>query len=103
MTCKHDTGRGHHNPSDPQSTTSVDYKLATGKDASFSSKTMKNEDTTYIMDELATIIPPNQLRSLIPESTSYLISKMVIQEAVEDKKVELMRLGTDNCLIITKY
>ena len=42
MTCKYDTGQGHHNPSNPQSTTSVDYKLAT--DESFSSETMKNKD-----------------------------------------------------------
>ena len=92
MTHKHDTDtdRGHHNPSNPQSTTSVDCKLATGKDESFSSETMKNEDTTDIMDELAaTMRPLNQLRSLIPESTLHRISKMVMKEAVEDKKVDL--------------
>ena len=91
---KYNTGRGHHNPRDPQSTISVDCKLATGKDASFSSKTMKNEDTTDIMDELAVTRPPNQLRSLIHESTSHRIPKTVMKEAVEDKKVELMQLGT---------
>ena len=31
MTHEPDTGRGYHNPSDPQSNTSVDYKLTTGK------------------------------------------------------------------------
>ena len=41
MTCKHDTGRGHHNPSNPQSTKSVDCELATGKDESFSSEAVK--------------------------------------------------------------
>ena len=47
------------------------------------------------MDELAAIIrPPNQLRSLISESTLHWISKMVMKEAIEDKKVELMRSGT---------
>ena len=56
---------------------------------------MKNKDTTDIMDELATMIqPPNQLRSSIPESTLHRISKMVMKIAVEDKKVELMQLGT---------
>ena len=56
---------------------------------------MKNKDTTDIMDELATMIqPPNQLRSSIPESTLHRISKMVMKKAVEDKKVELMQLGT---------
>ena len=94
MICKHDTGQGHHNPSDPQSTTSVDCKLATGKDVSFSSKTMRNEDTTDIMVELAIMRHPNQLRSSIPESTLHQISKMVMKEAVEDKKVELIRSST---------
>ena len=94
MTSEHDTGRGHHNPSNPQSNTSIDCKLAIGKDESFISEIMKNKDTTDIMDELATMIqPPNQLRSSIPESTLHWISKMVMKEAVEDKKVELMRSG----------
>ena len=60
MTRKHNTVRRHHNPSNLQSTTSVDCELATGKDESFSSETTKNEDTKDIMDELAAMIqPPN--------------------------------------------
>ena len=55
---------------------------------------MENEDTTDIMDELAAMLPPNGLRSSIPESTLHRISKMVMKETVEDKKVELMQLGT---------
>ena len=94
MAPKHDTGRGHHNPSNPQCTTSVDCKLVTGKDESFPSETMKNENTTDIMDELAAIRPPNQFISSIPESTLHQISKMVMKETVEDKKMELMQLGT---------
>ena len=39
---KYNTSRGHHNRSDTQSTTSIDYKLATRKDESFSSETVKN-------------------------------------------------------------
>ena len=94
MARKHDTGQGYHNPSNPQTTTSVDSKLDTHKDESISSETMKNEDTTDIMDELAAMIrPPNQLRSSIPESTLHWISKMVMKEAVEDRKMELMRSG----------
>ena len=46
MTHEHDTGQGHHNPSNPQSNTSVDYKLTTGKDESFSPEVMTNENTT---------------------------------------------------------
>ena len=90
MTCKHNNGRGHNNQSNPQSTASVDCKLNTDKHASISSKTMKNEDTINIMDELAAMRPLNQLRSLIPEYTLHRISKMVMKEAIEDKKVELM-------------
>ena len=75
MAPKHDTGQEYHNPSDPQSTTSVDCKLVTGKDESFSSETMKNGDTTDIMNELAAMQPPNQLKSSIPESTLHRISK----------------------------
>ena len=59
MAPKHDTVRGHHNPSNPQSTTSVDCKLVTGMDESISSKTMKNEHTKDIIDELAAMQPPN--------------------------------------------
>ena len=90
MALKHDTGRGHHNPSDPQPTTSVDCKLVICKDESSSSETLKNEDTTDIMDELAAMRPPNRLRLLIPESTLHWISKTVMKEAVEDMKMELM-------------
>ena len=94
MAPKHVTDHGHDNPSNPQPTTSVDCKLVTHKDESIPSETMKNEDTTDIMDELAAIIrPPDQLRSSMPESTLHRISKMVTKEAVEDKKMELMRSG----------
>ena len=56
---------------------------------------MKNEDTIDIMDELAAMLrPPNQLRSSMPESTLQRTSKMVMKEAVEDKKMELMQSGT---------
>ena len=43
MTRKHNTGQGYHNPSNPQSTTSVYCKLATGKDESFFSEAVKIE------------------------------------------------------------
>ena len=47
------------------------------------------------MDELAAMLqPPNQLRSRMPESTLHRISKMVMKEAIEDKKMDLMRSGT---------
>ena len=60
MAPKYDTGQGDHNPSNSQFTTSVDCKLVTHKDESIPSETMKNEDTTDIMDELAAMIqPPN--------------------------------------------
>ena len=55
MTCKHDTGRGHNNPSNPRSTKPVDCELNTGKDESFSFEAVKNVNTTDIMDELATM------------------------------------------------
>ena len=95
MTCKHDTGRGHHNPSDPQSTKSVDCKLATGKDESFSSEAVKNLNTTDSMDELAAMKQPsNPMGSLIPRFTLQRISKRIMKEAVEQKKVELKEFGT---------
>ena len=91
MAPKHDTDHEYHNPSDPQPTTSVDCKLVTHKDESIPSETMKNEDNTDIMDELAAMIRPlNQLKLSMPESTLHQISKMVIKDAVEDKKMELM-------------
>ena len=54
MAPKYDTDHGHHNLNDPQSTTFVDCKLV--KDESILSETMKNEDTTDIMDELTAMI-----------------------------------------------
>ena len=56
MAPKHDTDHDHHNASDLQFTTSVDCKLVTHKDESIPSETMKNEDTTDIMDKLAAMI-----------------------------------------------
>ena len=38
--------------------------------------------------------PPTQLRSSIPESTLHRNSKMIMKEAVEEKKMELTRSGT---------
>ena len=61
MAPKHDTVHGHHNPSNPQPITSVDCKLVTHKDESIPSDTMKNENTTDIMDELAAMIRPANL------------------------------------------
>ena len=91
MAPKHDTNHELHNPSNPTSNLSVDSKLVTHKDESIPSETKKNGDTTDIMDELAAMIrPPNQLRSSMPESTLHWISKMVMKEAIEDKKLELI-------------
>ena len=90
MTYGHDTRQGHHNPSDPQSNTSVDHKLIIGKDESFSIKAMQNEDITAIMDKLTTVEQPlDPLESSNPKSTLYWISKEVMKEAVENKKVKL--------------
>ena len=95
MAPKYDTDHGHHNLSDLQSITSVDCKLVTHEDESTPFVTMQNEDHTDIMDELAaTLRPPNHLKSSMPESTLQRISKMVTKEAVEDKKMDLMRSGT---------
>ena len=95
MAPKDDTDHGYHNLIDPQSTTSIDCKIVTHDDESTPSETMKNEDNTDIMDELAVMIrPPNQLRSSLPKSTLHWISKMVMKKVVEDKKMELMRSGT---------
>ena len=88
MTRKHDTGQGHHNPSNSQFNKSGDCKLATGKDESFSYEVVKNENTTDIMDELAAMKQPSTSSgSSIPGSTLQKISKKVMKEAVEDKKV----------------
>ena len=94
MTPKHGTDHGHHNQSNPQPTTSVNCKLVTYEDEPIPSETMKNEDNTDSMDELAAMIrPPNQLRSSMPESTLHQISMMVMKEAVKDKKMELIQSG----------
>ena len=91
MATKHDTDHRHHNPSNPQPTTSVNCKLVTHEDESIPSETMKNEDNTDTMDKLAAMIrPPNKLKSLIPESTLHWISKMVMKEGVKNKMMKLM-------------
>ena len=56
MARKHDNCHAHHNPRNSQSATSVDCKLATGKDESFSSEAVKNGDITDIMDDLVTMV-----------------------------------------------
>ena len=85
MTYKHDTSQGHHNPSDSQSTKSVDCELPTGKDESFSYEAVKNANTTDIMDELTAMKqPPNPTGTSIPKSTLQRISKRVTKEVVED-------------------
>ena len=95
MTCTYDTGRRHHNPSNQQSAKSVDCELATGKDESFSSEAMKNINTIDIMDELAAMKrPPNPTGSSITKSTLQKISKRVMKETVDNKKVELKQSGT---------
>ena len=77
----------------------TDCKLVTREDESIPSVTMQNEDHTDIMDELKAMVgsdskqPPNQLRSSMPESTLHWISKMIMKEAVEDKKMELTQAG----------
>ena len=89
MTRKHDTGQGHHNPSDPSFNTSVDHKLVMCKDESFSTEAMKNEDITAIMDELTTVERPlDPLGSLYPKSTLYWISKEMMKEAGENMMTE---------------
>ena len=96
MTHGHDSRRGHHNPNDPQSNTSVDHKLVMCKDESFSTETMKNDATTGIMDVLTTVERPlDPLRLSNPKSTLYCISKEVMKEAVENKKAELKQPGKE--------
>ena len=76
MIHEHNTRRGHHNPSNSQSNTSVDHKLVIGKDESFSTEAMKNEDITAIMDKSTTVERPlDSLGSSNPKSTLYWISK----------------------------
>ena len=95
MAPKYDTDHDHHNASDLQFTTSVDCKLVTHKDESIPSVIMQNEVHTDIMDELAAMLwPPNHLKSSMPKSTLHLISKLVIKEEVEDKKMDLVQFGS---------
>ena len=56
MSHKHNTGQGHQNRSNPQSTTSIDCKLATGKDESFPSEAVKTGDITDIMGETLNMV-----------------------------------------------
>ena len=56
MTRKHDTGRRYNNPSNPQFTTSVDCKLATGKDESSSSEAVKNGGVTEVIGDILNMV-----------------------------------------------
>ena len=95
MAPKHDTDHKYHNPNDLLPITLVDCKLVVHEDESISSITIQNEDHKDIMDELpSTLRPPNHLKSSMPESILRWISKMVMKEAVEDKKTDLMRSST---------
>ena len=70
VTCKHDVGRGHHNRSDPQSTTFADYKLVTRKDESFSSNKVKNGNVAEIMGNTFNMVE-GFINNMVSES-SYL-------------------------------
>ena len=113
MVPKHDTDHEHQNPSDPTSNPSVDGKLVIHEDESISSVRMQDQDHTDIMDELAAMIgsdrntvqgfindmvgntntPTSQSKPSMPEFTLHRILKMVMKEAIEDKKLELIRSG----------
>ena len=113
MVPKHDTDHENHNPNNPTFDPSVGGKLVTHKDKLIPSVTMQDQDYTYIMDELVAIIrsdrntvqrfindmvgntntPTSQSKPSMPESKLHRISKMAMKEAVEDKKVELIRSG----------
>ena len=74
---------------------------------------MQNQDHTDIINKLATMVgsnrntvqgfindmvgdtdvPTKQLKPSMPESTLHLISKMIMKEVVEDKKMELTQSG----------
>ena len=114
MVHKHDTDHGKNNPSNPPSNPSVDCKLVAHENESIPSVAMQNQDHTDIMNELTTMAgsnhntvqefindtvgdtdaPTKQSRPSMPESTLHRISKMIMKEAVEDKKMELTRSGT---------
>ena len=96
MTCKHDTNRGHHNPSNPQSTTSVDYKFVTGKDESFSSEAVKNGDITEIMGETLNMVEGfiNDMAS----KTSHTDAPTVVTDNNETTAVS--KLGKTNPVVV---
>ena len=109
MAPKHDTDHEHHIPNDPPSNPSVDCKLVTYEDESIPSVAMQDQDDTDIIDELSTMVESdrnmvqgfindmvgntdastNRSKPLMPESTLYWISKIIMKDAVEDKKMEL--------------
>ena len=49
MNCNHDISQGPHNPGNPQSALSADYKLATHKDKLFSYEAVKIGGVAEIM------------------------------------------------------
>ena len=113
MAPKHDIDHEHYNPSDAPPNPSFDCKLVTHEAESIPSVAMQDQDHTAIMDELSAMVrsdcntvqgfiknmvgntdaSTNQSKPSMPESTLHRISKMIMKEAVEDKKMELTYSG----------
>ena len=103
LNCKDDTGQGHHNPRNRQSAASVDCKLATGKDESFSSEAVKDGDITDIMGELAIMVvfDRNTVQGFINDMVSER-SHMNAPTVVEDnnKTITVSKLGEAKPVIV---
>ena len=76
VTRKHNAGRGHHNQSDPQSTTSADCKLPTRKDELFSSNAVRNGDVAEVMGKTLDIVE-GFISDMLPKS-SYLQALTIV-------------------------
>ena len=99
LTCKHDTGQGHHNSSNPQSTTSVDCKLATGKYESFSSESVKNGDITNIVVEILNILE-GFINDMISE-TSHTNAPTMVKD--NNKTTAASKLGKVNPVVVHEH
>ena len=95
MTRKHDTGQGHHNPSNPQSTTSVDFKLATSKDG-FSSEAVNIGGIAEIIGEILNMVE-GFINDVVSE-TSHMDAPTVVKD--NDGKTVVNKLGKAKSVVV---
>ena len=95
---KHNTGQGHHNRSDTQSTTFIDCKLSTRKDESFSSNAVKYWDVAEIIGDNLNMVE-GFINDMVLE-TSHMNAPTVVED--NNETTTMSKLGKVKPILFIK-